>query len=142
MLERGIDVRDCFGPRELRTRDWRTIWRFKDRLPHGSHYKTALAMDPVLAEELLALEEDALADDRPTPEGYTLDTYLLLSIIDGLQGVQAAVIAAAGADPPRMKPMPRPVTAVEQVREELRLKAMQKLIDQFTAPEPTDPASA
>lgn len=136
MLERGIDIRDCFGPNELRTRDWRTIWRFKDRLPRGSQYKTALAMDTELAEQLLALEDsdDPHTSEDPTPDGYTLDTYLLLSIIDGLQGVQAAVIAAAGADPPQIRPMPRPVTALDAVREERRMRAMQSLIDEFTAP--------
>lgn len=98
-------------------------------------------MDPELADQLLALEddEDPTADERPTPEGYTLDTYLLLSIIDGLQGVQAAVIAAAGADPPSMKPMPRPVTALELVRDERRLASMRKLIDQFTGAEGQGP---
>jgi hypothetical protein len=92
-------------------------------------------MDTELAEQLLALEEDEpQAAEDPTPDGYTLDTYLLLSIIDGLQGVQAAVIAAAGADPPQIRPMPRPVTALDLVREGRRMRAMQSLIDEFTAP--------
>ncbi|MBF6356524.1 hypothetical protein IU449_18570 [Nocardia higoensis] len=143
MLERGIDVRDCFGPATVRTRDWRTIWAFKDRLPHGSQYRSALATDRELAEQMVAAEEaEAELDlyeepDRPTgptPEGYTIDSYLLLSIIDALQGVQVAVIAAAGGDPPAVTPMPRPVTAAELVRDERRDRSMQRLIDDFTAP--------
>ncbi|MFB7719337.1 hypothetical protein [Nocardia sp. NPDC056100] len=147
MLERGIDVRDCFGPNNIRTRDWRTIWAFKDLLPHGSQYRSALAMDRELAEQVLAAEqanaeldlESDIAEDTdtpagPTPQGYTIDTYLLLSIIDALQGVQAAVIAAAGGDPPSIKPMPRPATALDHVRDEYRDRSMQRLIDQFTAP--------
>ncbi|WP_435591126.1 hypothetical protein [Nocardia sp. bgisy118] len=140
MLERGIDVRDCFGPDTIRTRDWRTIWAFKDRLPHGSQYRSALSMDRELAEQMVTAEEAAnLYEDEsarpagPTPEGYTIDTYLLLSIIDALQGVQAAIIAAAGGDPPAIRPMPRPVTAADQVRDEHRDRSMQNLIDQFTA---------
>ncbi|MFC3963510.1 hypothetical protein [Nocardia jiangsuensis] len=141
MLERGIDVRDCFGPATIRTRDWRTIWAFKDRLPHGSQYRSALTTDRELAEQVVAAEE-ARPDlgeqpDGPTgpsPEGYTIDSYLLLSIIDALQGVQVAVIAAAGGDPPAVTPMPRPVAAVDLVRDERRDRSMQSLIDDFTAP--------
>ncbi|MFI5775979.1 hypothetical protein [Nocardia sp. NPDC051570] len=92
-------------------------------------------LDPELAEQVLALGDDTDdIDPEPTPDGYTLDTYLLLTIIDGLQGVQAAVIAAAGADPPQAKPMPRPVTAVDRAREGRRMRSMQELIDAFTAP--------
>ncbi|PKV78895.1 hypothetical protein [Nocardia fluminea] len=142
MLERGIDVRDCFGPNIIRDRDWRTIWALKDRLPHGSQYRSALAMDQELAEQMLAAEqseadldlyEEKVEPSGPTPEGYTIDSYLLLSIIDALQGVQAAVIAAAGGDPPRVTPMPRPVTAVDLVRDAQRDESMQNLIDEFTA---------
>ncbi|MFI9506974.1 hypothetical protein [Nocardia sp. NPDC052566] len=143
LLERGIDIRDCFGPNDLRTRDWRTIWRFKDRLPRGSQYKTALAMDRAIAEEIIALElngdgEGETSAEEPTPDGYTLDTYLLLGIIDAVQGVQAAVIAAAGADPPAIRPMPRPITALDTVREEARLRSMQSLIDEFIVPASVD----
>ncbi|MFF0528276.1 hypothetical protein ACFYT3_07780 [Nocardia amikacinitolerans] len=100
-------------------------------------------MDRELAEQVMAVEDAAAALDLyeeaeqpagPTPEGYTIDSYLLLSIIDALQGVQAAVIAAAGGDPPQIRPMPRPITAVEMVRDERRDRSMQNLIDQFTAP--------
>ncbi|MFI7001336.1 hypothetical protein [Nocardia sp. NPDC050175] len=100
-------------------------------------------MDRELAEQLVAVEDAGATDDfagavGPTPEGYTLETYLLLSVIDALQGVQAAVIAAAGADPPSVNPMPRPMTALDQLREERRLRSMQKLIDEFTTPVPDD----
>ncbi|MFD3703325.1 hypothetical protein ACFWUP_09280 [Nocardia sp. NPDC058658] len=93
-----------------------------------------MALDRELAEYWLDIEdseEDPDAEEPPTPEGYTLDTYLLLSIIDGLQGVQAAVIAAAGADPPAVKPMPRPQTALDTVREERRLAVMNSIVDIF-----------
>ncbi|MEU4809444.1 hypothetical protein AB0H20_09595 [Nocardia fluminea] len=114
----------------------------KDRLPHGSQYRSALAMDQELAEQMLAAEqaedeldlyEEKTEPAGPTPEGYTIDSYLLLSIIDALQGVQAAVIAAAGGDPPRVSPMPRPVTAVDIARDAQRDESMQNLIDEFTA---------
>ncbi|WP_068002217.1 hypothetical protein [Nocardia pseudobrasiliensis] len=99
-----------------------------------------MATDRELAEQLLAAEDesfdsDAAADDSsgPRPEGYTIDSYLLLSVIDALQGVQAAIIAAAGGEPPRIQPMPRPVSALESVRDEQRDRSMRRLIDQFTS---------
>ncbi|MFD3511131.1 hypothetical protein [Nocardia sp. NPDC058666] len=93
-------------------------------------------MDRELAEQLLGHDDDDdfATDDGPSPDGYTLDTYLLLTVIDGLQGVQAAVIAAAGADPPPIKPMPRPMTAVDLLREERRLQTMHDLVEAFEAP--------
>ncbi|WP_405137517.1 hypothetical protein [Nocardia sp. NBC_01388] len=91
-------------------------------------------MDPDLAARLIEVEDDE--EPSSTPEGYTIDTYLLLSVIDALQGVQAAVIAAAGVDPPRMSPMPRPATALDEAREMRRMQSIQTLIDQFTTPEP------
>jgi hypothetical protein len=95
-------------------------------------------MDVELAERLL--EREAEEERNPereveiTPEGYTIDTYLLLSVIDAMQGVQAAVIAAAGVDPPRVHPMPRPTTALDAVRESHRRARVQRLIDEFTSP--------
>jgi hypothetical protein len=113
---------------------------FKDRLPAGSQFRGALLMDRELAEERLDVE-DALGDDDldeaptgPRPEGYTLDTYMLMAIIDALHGVQATIIAAAGADPPTVRPLPRPMSAVEILREERRSVSMQTLIDLFTGP--------
>ncbi|WP_330185004.1 hypothetical protein OHB26_16315 [Nocardia sp. NBC_01503] len=113
---------------------------FKDRLPTGSHYRSAVLMDYELAEERLDAEEQLGEDHEedvpsgPRPEGYTLDTYMLMAIIDALNGVQATIIAAAGSDPPTVRPLPRPLSAVEIVREERRAGSMQALIDMFTAP--------
>jgi len=40
----------------------------------------------------------------------------LAQVVDQLKAVQSAVIAAAGAKPPRVNPSPRPVTAVHRVK--------------------------
>jgi hypothetical protein len=117
----------------LRTLDWRRVWRIKDRLPRESHYKAAVAMDRDIAEQIADLPE---SEEPPTPQGYSLDTYLLLTITDCLQAVQAAVIAAAGADPPPVTPMQRPVTALDMVQDERWRTSMQNLIDLFQAPRP------
>ncbi|MFI6168848.1 hypothetical protein ACIBCN_18855 [Nocardia sp. NPDC051052] len=108
-------MRDCWGG----GLDWRTVWRLKERLPRESHYKTALAMDRDLAEVAAREPEPEPGGlEPPSPLGYTLDTYLLLTLIDCVQGVQAAVIASTGTTPPTPQPMPRPITMLERVREE------------------------
>ncbi len=73
-------------------------------------------MDRTLAEQAAEIPEPEAAEP-PTPLGYSLDTHLLLTIIDCLQGVQAAVIASTGTAPPALRPMPRPMTMLERVRE-------------------------
>jgi len=91
-------------------------------------------MDLELAERILEHGDEELEEVAATPEGYSIDTYLLLSVIDAIQGVQAAVIAAAGVDPPSMRPMPRPATALDEAREQRRMASLQRLIDEFTTP--------
>lgn len=91
-------------------------------------------MDPDLARQILEAEDQnpGAAPGDPTPEEYTLQAHLLLAIADKLSGLQSAVIAAAGVDPPRPDPMPRPVTALEEIREQRRLEGLTKLINDFT----------
>jgi hypothetical protein len=112
-------------------RVWSELFRLKDKLPRGSHYKTAIALDMDIAEQLADLPE---SDEPPSPLEYTTDTYLLLSIIDALQSLQAAVIAAAGAKPPSFTPMRRPRTALDAVKEKRYTKKMNSLIDKFLHP--------
>jgi hypothetical protein len=113
-------------------RDWRQLWRLKDKLPRGSHYKTAVAMDRDIALQVAKLPE---SKEPPSPLEYSLDTYLLLTIADCLQGVQAAVIAAAGADPPTVTPMQRPVTALDLVKDEIWKQEMTDLVNMFVHPD-------
>ncbi|MGS2807377.1 hypothetical protein [Nocardia sp. MW-W600-9] len=132
LFERGIDIRDCIGPQALRTRDWRTIWRLKDRLPLGSHYKTALSTDRTLAELFLDDEAAHGRDESDwNAQGFTAETYLPMTIADNLQAVQAAVIAAAGVDLPPIVPIVRPTTALDDLREERRRRAIERLVAPF-----------
>ncbi|WP_155291655.1 hypothetical protein [Rhodococcoides fascians] len=104
----------------------------KDKLPRGSHYKTALQLDRDIAEEIAKLPE---SNEPPTPLEYNLEAYLLLAVIDQLRSLQGAVIASAGADPPSFEPMTRPWTALDSVKDEQHRARIQNLFDKFTAPE-------
>ncbi|MFC9475417.1 hypothetical protein ACFVJ5_21995 [Nocardia sp. NPDC127606] len=55
-----------------------------------------------------------------------------MTIVDNLQAVQAAVIAAAGVDPPPVVPLSRPTTALDELREERRRRGLESLIAQFS----------
>ncbi|WP_306358701.1 MULTISPECIES: hypothetical protein [unclassified Nocardia] len=91
-------------------------------------------MDRELAERAAADEPadgDRYEPEPPTPVGYTLTNYLLLTLIDSVRSVSASVIAAAGVKPPEMRPMPRPQTALDRVREEQRVARLAALIDIF-----------
>jgi hypothetical protein len=94
-----------------------------ERLPAHGHYKSALAMDEVWAARILELEEKgqavaAAADPTQlTPLGYSPEVSYLSLIADRLVGVRDAVIAGAGNDPPPGQPLPRPVTALDRLRE-------------------------
>lgn len=112
----------------MRTLDWRRVWRFKDKLPRGSHYKTAMLMSRAIAEQMVDLPEST---EPPTPLEYTLDTYLMLTLIDCVRGVQSAVIAGAGAEPPQQQPIERPVTALDLLNDERWRKSMSDLVDLF-----------
>jgi hypothetical protein len=86
-----------------------------DQLPRNSRYIEALADDEDLATQVLASKEP------PEPAGPRLSEWspelaALTAIQDRLGEVIAAVIAAAGGRPPRLRPSPRPKTAADRVR--------------------------
>ncbi|MFD4357893.1 hypothetical protein ACFWPX_35495 [Nocardia sp. NPDC058518] len=92
-----------------------------------------MSTDRPLAELFLRDESTDTQPDEVNGDarGFTVDTYLLMTIVDNLQAVQAAVIAAAGVDPPPVVPLTRPTTALEELREERRRRGLELLIAQF-----------
>lgn len=76
-----------------------------------------MSEDEALAEHLLAQPEP----DRKPParrwSEFTPDVELLSGAVDRIAEVVNAIAASNGAKPRKVKPMPRPVTAFERVRE-------------------------
>lgn len=52
---------------------------------------------------------------------------LLTSLLDAVNANTSATIAAAGVDPPKIDPAPRPVTELERARNRLRVKSRESL---------------
>lgn len=96
------------------SRRWRYLLSRIDHLPRNSAYVEAVSKDRELAEQML---------DHPPPAGDAVrmrDWSPLMEAmatqIDRLGDVVQAVIAAQGGKPPKIKPFPRPKTAVEELR--------------------------
>lgn len=101
--------------REWRSRRWRRLLNFIDGLPRHSAFIEALADD----EEYAAMVVEAGWPERsphPRLSEYTPEREALDAVVDRLGEVVSAVIAAAGVRPPKIKPQPRPRTAVDRLR--------------------------
>lgn len=79
--------------------------------------------------EAVSLDEEVaeLAAKQPSPKGspvrmrdWSPELELLTALVDRLGDVIQAVIAAQGGKPPRIKPMPRPTTAMDAIRDPRR----------------------
>lgn len=92
--------------------------RLIDRLPPHSRYVAALLDDPDTARQLADLPEPE--DSSLSMAGFDPTRALLSALLDAINNNTAATIAAAGADPPKFDPAPRPVTELDRARNRLR----------------------
>lgn len=90
-----------------------------DHLPAHSAYAEALAGDEELAELIIAHPAPPSAAG-PRVSEWSPERAALAEISDKLSTLTAAVIAAAGAKPPRLSPSPRPQVAADRLRERRR----------------------
>lgn len=103
-------------------RRWKALLELIDQLPGPSRFNEAVLNDREFAEA--AIEHENNRGDGSKPEWaprvseFDLHAVLLRDVIQALQGVQAAVIAAAGGKPPKFPPYPAPKTALDEVRKQ------------------------
>lgn len=130
-----MSVEEFFtGQREL----WE-FWLFFGDLPEGSRTKTAIAMDPEIAEarsEAVSEEEiaslyEARAGKGPrqelTPRGYTLEVEKLNQVLDAINALQLVVrqLTSGKVKESDFKPAQRPKTEFDKRIDE-RIKAYEK----------------
>lgn len=135
-------------------RPWPLLHRFITGLPGESRYKSAIFTNEKLAEELVKAqrliddverermlksgiappEEEEGEDVRTSPTsfvGWTREADLLAQLNDSVKVLNSTLIGVnlpKGKRPPRVRPTPRPVSAVEAVRRRLdREEAKQAL---------------
>lgn len=105
------------------------LLEYVDGLPSHSRFAAAIANDDEAAEQLLALADDAPASSAPPLTDMTPEAQRLDAVIDRLGEVARAVIGAAGGKPPKLKPTPRPVNALQRVRERAAEARHEALVD-------------
>jgi hypothetical protein len=113
---RGIDLGT-----EWRTRRWRKLLNLIDGLPRDSAYAEAQSLDEDLAKELMKHPEPERKDGPAfRMREHSAELEMLMRIFDRLGEVIQAQVASAGGKPPKIKPIPRPVTALEVLRNKQR----------------------
>lgn len=88
--------------------------------------------DPEVAAQIAAQSSDG----PPTPPAwseYTPERAALDNILDRLGDVVAAVIGAAGAKPPKIRPATRPITEVDRARLRREKQAHDDLVAEVKA---------
>lgn len=127
----GLDLLDWIAGLQ----PWGKLHRLAARLPLGSQYRSALLLDPDFADAAVELNDPDDEDAPISPHGYTLNTHILLSIIDTLREVQQTIILLSGNDPPTFPRAPRPTTAIDDARARQHEEQMLGLIALFEPPD-------
>lgn len=110
------DLRFYFGVRlldffkgEMTARE---LLVYIDRLPSDSAYSEAMAQDDEVVE-LLAQQPEGGAGPRLTEFGPQVQ--LLTNVVEALQELIGAVAWLGGEKPPKVSPLPRPMTARDRL---------------------------
>jgi hypothetical protein len=105
------------------------ILDYLEHLPRTSAYHTAIAEDEVLAEQMADVP-----DEKPGPPRlaeFSPEVQVLAEVRDLLATLINVQVARAGKKPSKMKPYPRPVSAVEQIRRRQRYQRHRSLVSQL-----------
>lgn len=120
-----------------RNRRWRDLLTFIDWLPRNSAYMEALSDDEEVAEEYLNRpKSDAPQTARPRISEWSSELEKLTDVVDRLGEVMQAVVASNGGKPPKIRPQPRPRTAVDKLREKKRYEHHKKVVSRVLIQNP------
>jgi hypothetical protein len=100
---------------------------FLDHLPRTSAYHTAVAEDEDLAKRLAT--EPPPPSNRPPPlSEFGPEVQVLAELRDLIANLIAVTVKAHGGKPSKVKPYPRPETAVQRERRRRRLQQHRALV--------------
>lgn len=103
------------------------ILDYLEHLPRTSAYHTAVAEDEELAERLAT---EPPPPSRPPPlREFGPEVQALAEVRDLLANLIAVTVKAHGGKPPKVKPYPRPETALQRSRRRRRLHQHRALVD-------------
>jgi aminoglycoside/choline kinase family phosphotransferase len=91
------------------------ILDYLEHLPRTSAYHSAIADDEELAAEL-AGQDDAATPRPPRLAEFSPEVQVMAEVRDLLASLIGVQIARAGKKPQKIKPYPRPESALERVR--------------------------
>ena len=126
----GVNLAD-----QWRSRRWRHLLVLIDQLPATSRLSRALLLDDEYADALVEAREETdepQSDWSPDLTEWSLTNQLLMQMSDQLQMVTAAIIGTAGGKPPKLRPAPRPKTAIELAEERRVKETHDELLAVFT----------
>lgn len=112
---------------EWRARRFRKLLNAIDGLPRHSGFVEALTSDDDWAEQVLAAGEPENLPARRMSE-WSPVVEQLTNILDAVREQTAVAVAAAGGKPNKVKPSPRPKTALERVRKRRRTEQHRSLV--------------
>lgn len=110
----GVDLGELW-----RARRWRKLLGMIERLRRSTHFGEATAADEKLAEIVLRKERDSKDGELPAlrrMSEFTVEAELLSVVADRLAELVQVSVAKRGGRARAVKPMPRPATAVEKLR--------------------------
>ncbi|MBM4575300.1 hypothetical protein GS415_00745 [Rhodococcus hoagii] len=130
---------------------WAKMYRLIEKLPEGSHYRAQELLDQRLAAKLLKAELQQQAGKPATPSreeepeekkplkarssvGHTPEISLMMTLCELIQQLNSTLIAVnlpKGKKPPRVRPMPRPVSALDVLRAEHEKAQVDSVVSQL-----------
>lgn len=121
--EFGVDLLDFFRGRY----SWRKLGMFLRKLSPRSLANEAMLDDPEMAELFLNAPAGPSA---PRVSEYSAEVARLDLVIEHLAALTATVASAFGGKPGRLKPMPRPETAVTRLERARQVERYDSLVDE------------
>jgi hypothetical protein len=120
---------------EWRARRWRRLLNLIDQLPRTSRYVEALSEDDELAAQV-AQRPTELGPPRRLMSEWSADVELLSTLCDLTGQLIQVTVARGGGQARPIRPMPRPVTALQRARDRQRQQKHQSLVSRLLPPSP------
>lgn len=105
---------------EWRARRWQKLLDIIERLPRHSAYIEAITDDELIAERLALEPPPTDTSPRRRMSEYNAEVEMLSLLADRIAELIGTVAASRGIRPRKIPPAPRPVTAMERVRQRRR----------------------
>lgn len=110
----GADLGDW-----LRSERWSALVDLIDQLPSACRLNEAIAQDDEAADELVAIMDESEGegpDWSPRVAEFDLTNTMLAELIDQVKLLGQTIIAANGGNAKKIRPFPKPKTAIDRAR--------------------------